>query len=604
MPTISASNYNMSSPLQLSSVSKSFTSEGGKILAVDNVSFTLAPGKVTGLIGPDAAGKTTLMRLIANLLLPDSGQINVLGLNAATQGQNIQSSIGYMPQSFGLYEDLTVQENLDLYANLQGVPIEQRAKRYETLMQMTGLQAFTQRLAGQLSGGMKQKLGLACALVRPPALLLLDEPTVGVDPVSRRELWQIVYNQVQDEGMTVLMSTTYLDEAERCHEVLLMHEGKILGQDKPAEFNKKLHGRTFRLQAKGIRYRSLLDQLDQRADILDASLGEDSIHLIGHENIPLQQTELLAELQAIDQATDIQITPVPATFEDVFIATLKTQTPIAASLHKLVASMGALSDDKVIQVNKLERRFGDFIAVKGIDFSVRRGEIFGLLGANGAGKSTTFRMLCGLLPPTSGSLSVAGHDLRTASAKARQNIGYMAQKFSLYTNLSVLQNLRFFAQAYGLNKRRQTERIQWALTTFELTDYQNMNAKELPLGYKQRLSFAAALMHEPDILFLDEPTSGIDPLARQEFWQRTNALAETGITVLVTTHFMEEANYCDRLLIMAEGQILAAGTPNEIRQLATTNEHPHPSIEDAFIHLIEHPSNSSEHALSIKSTAL
>ncbi|WP_321323394.1 ATP-binding cassette domain-containing protein [Thiomicrorhabdus sp.] len=583
----------MTSPLQLNSVSKSFTSEEGKVLAVDNVSFSLSPGKVTGLIGPDAAGKTTLMRLIANLLLPDSGQINVLGLDASSQGQSIQSSIGYMPQSFGLYEDLTVQENLDLYANFQSVPLEQRQSRYETLMQMTGLQAFTQRLAGQLSGGMKQKLGLACALVRPPALLLLDEPTVGVDPVSRRELWQIVYNQVQDEGMSVLMSTTYLDEAERCHEVLLMHEGKILGKDKPDEFNKKLTGRTFRLQAKGIRYRSLLAQLAQRPDILDASLGEDSIHLISHADIPFNQAELLAELQTIDQASDIQITPIPAKFEDVFIATLKTQSSSTPSTQKLVASMGSISDNKVIQVNNLEKRFGDFVAVKGIDFSVRQGEIFGLLGANGAGKSTTFRMLCGLLPPTSGNLSVAGHDLRTASAKARKNIGYMAQKFSLYTNLSVIQNLRFFARAYGLDKQRQAERIQWALTTFELTNYQNSNAKELPLGYKQRLSFAAALMHEPDILFLDEPTSGIDPLARQEFWQRTNALAETGITVLVTTHFMEEANYCDRLLIMAEGQVLANGTPHEIRKLATTNEQPHPSIEDAFIHLIEHPTTSA-----------
>jgi len=582
----------MTSPLKIKSVSKSFTSEGRHILAVDNVSFTLKPGEVTGLIGPDAAGKTTLMRLIANLILPDSGQITVLGLNSATQGQNIQSSIGYMPQSFGLYEDLTVQENLDLYANLQQVPVEQRAKRYETLMQMTGLQAFTHRLAGQLSGGMKQKLGLACALVRPPALLLLDETTVGVDPVSRRELWQIVYNQVQDEGMTVLMSTTYLDEAERCHEVLLMHEGKILGQDKPAEFNKKLHGRTFRLEVKGVRYRSLLAQLDQHADILDASLCEDSIHLISPENTPLEQTKLLNELREIKQATEVKITPVPASFEDVFIATLKNKTPADTTLQKEEIPNITKSHKEIITVKNLERRFGDFVAVKGINFSVHHGEIFGLLGANGAGKSTTFRMLCGLLPPTSGHLSVAGHDLRTASAKARQNIGYMAQKFSLYSNLSVIQNLRFFARAYGLNKRRQAERIEWALKTFELTNYQNSNAKELPLGYKQRLSFAAALMHEPDILFLDEPTSGIDPLARQEFWQRTNALAETGITVLVTTHFMEEANYCDRLLIMAEGQVLAAGTPNEIRQLAITDKQPHPTIEDAFIHLIEHPATT------------
>ncbi len=577
----------MTSPLQLKSVSKSFASKERPILAVDNVSFTLTPGKVTGLIGPDASGKTTLMRVMTNLLIADSGHIQVLGLDMATQGHAIQSSLGYMPQSFGLYEDLTVQENLDLYANLQSVPLEERPKRYKILLEMTGLQAFTQRLSGQLSGGMKQKLGLACILIRPPSLLLLDEPTVGVDPVSRRELWQIIYRQVADEGMTVLVSTTYLDEAERCYEVLLMHEGKILGQHKPADFNKTLTGRTFRLEAKGILYRQLLTQLEYRSDILDASLGEDNIHLISAADTPFDQAALLSDLRLLKHVTDLRITPAPAQFEDVFIATLKAQTTTLSPPKKIKTVINKTSPEDVIKVVKLERRFGDFVAVKGISFSVRRGEIFGLLGANGAGKSTTFRMLCGLLPASSGSLSVAGHDLRTASATARRNIGYMAQKFSLYTNLSVSQNLRFFAKAYGLSKSRQAERIQWALTTFELTDYQNSNAGELPLGFKQRLSFAAALMHEPDILFLDEPTSGIDPLARQEFWQRTNALAETGITVMVTTHFMQEANYCDRLMIMAEGQVLAAGTPNEIRQLATTDNQAMPSIEDAFIHLIE-----------------
>jgi len=585
-PTIVAND--MGSPLQLSSVSKSFSSEGHKIVAVDNVSFSLSRGEVTGLIGPDAAGKTTLMRLIANLLVADTGHIEVLGMDAETQGQAIQASIGYMPQNFGLYEDLTVQENLDLYADLQGLPLVQRIARYDELMQMTGMQAFTQRLAGKLSGGMKQKLGLACALVRPPQLLLLDEPTVGVDPVSRRELWGIVSRQVQDEGMSVLMSTTYLDEAERCHEVLLMHEGKLLGQNKPDVFSKTLSGRTFQLQAKGIRYRSLQVQLEQRPDILDASLGEDGIHLITPSGMPLDQASLLAELNNNTEASEIDIKPVPACFEDVFITTLKIRQPPTDKPLEANPLVTETNDEEVIKVHDLERRFGDFVAVKGIKFVVRRGEIFGLLGANGAGKSTTFRMLCGLLPSTGGTLSVAGHDLRTASAQARQNIGYMAQKFSLYTNLSVMQNLRFFARAYGLNKRRQSERIQWALEIFELAPYQSMNAGELPQGYKQRLSFAAALMHEPDILFLDEPTSGVDPLARKEFWQHTNALAETGVTVLVTTHFMQEANYCDRLVIMAEGSILAAGTPHEIRQRAKTARDNNPSMEDAFIYLIEH----------------
>lgn len=588
----------MTTPLQLTSVSKSFKSEGRKIVAVDDVSFSLTPGEVTGLIGPDAAGKTTLMRLVANLLLPDTGQINVLGMDAGTKGKAIQASIGYMPQSFGLYEDLSVQENLDFYANMQGVPLDQRKARYDKLMQMTGMQAFTQRLAGKLSGGMKQKLGLACSLVRPPPLLLLDEPTVGVDPVSRRELWEIVYRQVQDEGMSVLMSTTYLDEAERCHEVLLMHEGKLLGQDKPELFSKTLSGRTFQLKARGIRYRSLLAKFEQHPDILDASLGEDGIHLITPADIPLDKASLLADLKNNTKATEIEINPVAGCFEDFFIATLKTQQSPTDKHIATNVTAAEKSHEEVIRVHDLERRFGDFVAVKAVKFVVRRGEIFGLLGANGAGKSTTFRMLCGLLPPSGGTLSVAGHDLLTASAKARRNIGYMAQKFSLYTNLSVMQNLHFFARAYGLNKRRQAERIQWALETFELASYQGMNAGQLPLGYKQRLSFAAALMHEPDILFLDEPTSGVDPLARKEFWERTNALAEAGVTVLVTTHFMQEANYCDRLVIMAEGSILAAGTPHQIRQQAKTPELDNPGMEDAFIYLIEHQGEKSSRRAS------
>jgi len=588
----------MTTPLQLTSVSKSFKSEGRKIVAVDDVSFSLTPGEVTGLIGPDAAGKTTLMRLVANLLLPDTGLINVLGMDAGTKGKAIQASIGYMPQSFGLYEDLSVQENLDFYANMQGVPLGQRKARYDKLMQMTGMQAFTQRLAGKLSGGMKQKLGLACSLVRPPPLLLLDEPTVGVDPVSRRELWEIVYRQVQDEGMSVLMSTTYLDEAERCHEVLLMHEGKLLGQDKPELFSKTLSGRTFQLKARGIRYRSLLAKFEQHPDILDASLGEDGIHLITPADIPLDKASLLADLKNNTKATEIEINPVAGCFEDFFIATLKTQQSPTDKHIATNVTAAEKSHEEVIRVHDLERRFGDFVAVKAVKFVVRRGEIFGLLGANGAGKSTTFRMLCGLLPPSGGTLSVAGHDLLTASAKARRNIGYMAQKFSLYTNLSVMQNLHFFARAYGLNKRRQAERIQWALETFELASYQGMNAGQLPLGYKQRLSFAAALMHEPDILFLDEPTSGVDPLARKEFWERTNALAEAGVTVLVTTHFMQEANYCDRLVIMAEGSILAAGTPHQIRQQAKTPELDNPGMEDAFIYLIEHQGEKSSRRAS------
>ncbi len=565
-----------------------FTSGERSLRALDGVSFDIAPGRVTGLIGPDGAGKTTLMRLACGLLRPESGEIRVLGLDAVREPQAVQSAVGYMPQRFGLYEDLSVQENLDLYAELQGLPAEKRSARYAELMHMTGLAPFTARLAGQLSGGMKQKLGLACALLRAPRLLLLDEPTVGVDPVSRRELWAIVYRQVQEQGMSVLLSTAYLDEAERCDEVLLLHQGKLLGQGPPAEFSAEVQGRIFQVSAEGLSHRRLQTRLSQAPGVLDALVEGETVRLV------MEQAGLPTAENLLPGLGDVRIKSAAPHFEDAFVARLKIRHDGAAALGGLDLHIDSRGDEEVIRVHKLLRRFGDFIAVNDVSFSVRRGEIFGLLGANGAGKTTTFRMLCGLLPASGGELSVAGHDLHTARAEARRHIGYMAQKFSLYGDLSVLQNLRFFASGYGLRGRRQTERVEWAIATFELVDYREANARDLPLGFKQRLSFAAALMHEPEILFLDEPTSGVDPLARREFWVRTNALAEAGVTVLVTTHFMEEANYCDRLVIMAEGTVLSEGTPREMKARARSADNPDPTMEDAFIQLIEQREQGKE----------
>jgi ABC-2 type transport system ATP-binding protein len=574
--------------LTFSGVSKTFVSDGRQVSALDKVGFSIQPGRVTGLIGPDGAGKTTLIRLAAGLLLPDAGEIQVLGIDAIVEPLAVQSSISYMPQRFGLYEDLSVQENLDLYADLQGLPVPERPARYAQLMHMTGLAPFAKRLAGQLSGGMKQKLGLACTLVRSPRLLLLDEPTVGVDPVSRRELWQIIYQQVQDAGMTVLLSTAYLDEAERCDEVLLLHQGKLLDQGEPAHFSRSVAGRTFQVSTKTLNHRRLQEKLSRAPGVLDALIKGETVRLV-METTKVPKAEIL-----LPEQNDVQISAVIPRFEDAFIARLKTRRTEPDVEFSPQLNIDSTPGDEVIRVDNLQRHFGDFIAVNNVSFSVRRGEIFGLLGANGAGKSTTFRMLCGLLPVSSGELAVAGYDLRRAAATARGRIGYMAQKFSLYSNLSVLQNLRFFSSAYGLRGKQQKSRLDWALNTFELASFKDANAGDLPLGYKQRLSFAAALMHEPEILFLDEPTSGVDPLARREFWARTNALAEAGVTVLVTTHFMEEANYCDRLVIMADGEVLAAGTPLEMKTRARTAQTPNPTMEDAFIQLIEQRQHKSE----------
>jgi len=572
----------MPAPLVVTGVSKSFDHAGRQVQALQDVSFELEPGGVTGLIGADGSGKSTLMRLVAALLVPGQGSLSVLGYDTRDAVQDVQSSVGYMPQHFGLYEDLTVQENLDLYAAVQGVSPDEQAERYRELMEMTGLAPFTGRLAGKLSGGMKQKLGLACALVRTPALLLLDEPTVGVDPVSRRELWQIIDSQVETSGTTVLLSTAYLDEAERCQEIVLLHEGRVLDQGPPTLFTQALEGRTWLVEPGGEGRRDIERQLSSTPGVLDAVISGEDVRVVG------DQEDADAMLHRFE-SMGLTARRVPPRFEDAFVARLAKQgssavkEPAALSLP----ANGEQERHTVIEVRDARRMFGDFCAVNDVTFNVQQGEVFGLLGANGAGKTTLFRMLCGLLPLSGGQATVAGVDLRRARARARARIGYMAQKFSLYADLSVGQNLDFFSSAYGLTGRHKRERIEWALDSLELEPVAAARASALSLGYQQRLALAAALMHAPEILFLDEPTSGVDPLARREFWRQINALVQSGVTVLVTTHFLQEAEYCDRLVILAEGEILAEGTPADIKASAQPAEGELPALEEAFIALIE-----------------
>ena len=570
--------------LDASGLRKSFRIDSREIVALRDVSLRARSGVVTGLIGPDAAGKTTLMRLAAGLLVPDAGRISVFGRDATRDALAVQSMLGYMPQRFGLYEDLSVQENLDLYADLQGVPPAARAPRYRELMHMTGLGPFTARLAGRLSGGMKQKLGLACTLVRAPRLLLLDEPTVGVDPVSRRELWAIVHRLVEDTGMSVLLSTAYLDEAERCHEVVLLHEGELMAAGAPGSIGEGMRGRTFLARVPVARKRDAQRLLAAAPLVVDATIQADGVRAVTLQPI---EADAVAALAA---GFDARVEAVEPSFEDGFVALLHEngQSPRAAVAGNVpVATPSAGPGEIVIEVREVERRFGDFVAVDHISFDVRRGEIFGLLGPNGAGKSTTFRMLCGLLPASAGTLRVAGLDLRHAASKARARIGYVSQKFSLYGNLSVRQNLEFFASVYGLSGARRRMRLDWAVSEFDLSGHADLPSGDLSLGHKQRLAMACALMHEPDILFLDEPTSGVDPLARREFWRRIDDLARAGVTVLVTTHFMQEAEYCDRLAIISSGRILAMGDPASIKASGGREGAPAPTMEDAFIAMVE-----------------
>jgi ABC-2 type transport system ATP-binding protein len=566
-------------------IHKTFLRRTGEVVqALDGVSLEAGRGALTALVGPDGAGKTTFLRLAAGLMTPDSGELKVLGINVAKDPQQVQDRIGYMPQRFGLYEDLSVMENLNLYADLHGVSAKERAQRYPRLMEMTALGPFTDRLAGRLSGGMKQKLGLACTLIGTPEFLLLDEPTVGVDPLSRRELWEIILQLVQEQGLTVLLSTSYLDEAERCGHVVVLHEGKILAQGPPGDVSAIAAGRTYLAEPPaGQTARALQSRLLDDPNIVDAVPEGGRVRFVRTDTGP---DDDLANDRVLSGAS---VTSVRPRFEDGFMILLRqavTERPVAGSM-KLERPVEAREGEAVVQVHDLVRRFGNFTAVDHVSFEVRRGEIFGLLGPNGAGKTTTFRMLCGLLPATSGTLRVAGVDLRYARASARQNIGYVAQKFSLYGQLSVTENLEFFASAYGLRGAQRRARIDWALTQFELAPLADLPSGQLPGGFKQRLAMAAALLHEPDILFLDEPTSGADPLARREFWRRITALAEQGVTVIVTTHFMEEAEYCDRIVIMDAGRVLAQGTPAEVRRHARPEGGREPTMEDAFIAIVE-----------------
>lgn len=566
--------------LRAEGIHKTFTRKGMKsVTALDGISLELKRGTLTSLVGPDGAGKTTFIRLVTGLMSPDSGSLHVLGHELPSQADTVQTLVGYMPQKFGLYEDLSVQENLDLYAELHGVDRKEREARYKELLSMTALMPFTKRLAGKLSGGMKQKLGLACTLVRSPELLVLDEPTVGVDPLSRRELWEIITNLVRTQNLSVLMSTAYMDEAERCGHVVILRGGKIVTQGTPGEISRMASGRTYIASpAENTRARTLQSRLIDDPAITDAVPEGGLVRVVTAGMKP----------PATDGNLCSGIVASTPRLEDGFMAILHGgESKRVLNDFKLERSLDTSSRDVVIRVNDLVRKFGDFTAVDHVSFEVKRGEVFGLLGPNGAGKTTTFRMLCGLLPASGGHLEVAGMNLRVARADARQKLGYVAQKFSLYSQLSVEENLEFFARAYGLHNSRKASRIAWATEHFELKNLLKLPAGQLPGGFKQRLAMAAALLHEPEILFLDEPTSGADPLARREFWRRITSLSEHGVSVIVTTHFMEEAEYCDHIVIQDAGRVLARGTPAEVRKLAKSQEGRQATMEDAFIAVVE-----------------
>lgn len=554
--------------VEIHELTKVFSSESSPSL--NKINATVPYGEIVGLVGPDGAGKTTLIRLIASLLLPTEGWIKVAGKDTVKHSEYIHTCSGYMPQKFGLYEDLTVIQNLILYADLREVLGEEREEVFQKLLTFTGLQPFQDRLAGALSGGMKQKLGLACALIKKPTLLLLDEPSVGVDPISRKELWKMVY-ALLDEGISVVWSTAYLDEAEKCHTVLLLNEGELLFFGKPQLLTQRVKNRVFLKTNSKESRRSVLKHLLNEENVIDGVIQGKDIRIVLRE-----KKELPSEV----------LTPTIPRFEDAFIDILGG----GPGGNSALAERRAIIVEKegiVVSAQALTKKFGTFTAVNHINLAVRRGEVFGLLGPNGAGKSTTFKMLCGLSYPTQGKALINGLDLQQSPGKARAQIGYMAQKFSLYGNLNVFQNLKFFSGIYNLTGEKQREAINKMIEIFDLQHYLNTSADLLPLGFKQRLSLACATMHDPQILFLDEPTSGVDPITRREFWNHINGLVEKGVTILVTTHFMDEAEYCDRIALIYRGEVINMDTPDALKDKAKSSQDPNPTLEEAFIRLIE-----------------
>lgn len=532
--------------------------------ALHDLSFDLTGGQIIGLVGPDGAGKTTLIRLLLGLLLPTAGSVSVLGIDPENQMDKLHYLIGYMPQKFGLYEDLTVQENLNLYADLKELTPSDKRDQFKMLLKFTGLEPFTERLAGRLSGGMKQKLGLACALLGDPRFLLLDEPGVGVDPISRRELMLMV-RQLSRDGKTILWSTSYLDEAADFDDVMLLGGGHLLYHGSPGELTKRIKGNVFQTQHTKLAPRPLLRHiLKSRFPVDDAVIWGNAVRLVIRDKDT--QTKFARYLK-----------PVKPRFEDAVITLLggcpQSDSQVARNIH--LPPM----EDVVIRAENLTKRYGSFTAANHISFNIKRGEIFGLLGPNGAGKSTSFKMMCGLARPTEGRALVMGIDMREHPTLARQNLGYMAQKFSLFSPLSVIQNLTFFSGIYGLSGQRQKAKIEQMIRVFALRPYLHQKAGDLPLGFKQRLALACAIMHSPPILFLDEPTSGVDPVTRREFWNHINSMVEKGVTVMVTTHFMDEAEYCDRIALIYQGKAIYIGSPDQLKKKGET-------MEDAFVRVI------------------
>ncbi len=534
-----------------------------KVEAVRGLDLEVGRGEIFGLVGPDGAGKTTTMQMLCGILTASSGKATVAGVDVLKNPDGLGGRIGYMSEGFTLYGSLSVRENLDFFADLYKVPESEREKRIGDLLRFTRLEEASKRRAENLSGGMKKKLALACALTYSPQVLFLDEPTTGVDPVSRRDFW-LLLNDFLEQGITVFVSTPYMDEAERFHRVAFMHQGRIIACDTPAALRSSLKGEMLDLLAKPQTEAVKYLRLHPRASHVQV-FGE-RLHLLVEnqkQDLPVLTSDL--SKQNIHLSDVRHTTP---SLEDVFVALLEKLT-VSREQHSDVDDLPSIANrlyaNIAVSVSDLTKTFGDFTAVNNTSFRVKEGEIFGFLGPNGSGKTTTIRMLCGLLPPTSGTGMVAGRDIFTQQSAIKPEIGYMSQKFSLYNDLTVEENLDFYAGVYGLTDSHLTSRKRWALEMAGLTGRERAMTRDLSGGWKQRLALGCSILHEPSILFLDEPTSGVDPISRRAFWDLIFGLSSRGVTVFVTTHYMDEAEHCNTLGLIYNGRMIAQGSPADLR---------------------------------------
>lgn len=541
----------------------------GKLVAVKGIDFAVRRGEIFGLIGPDGAGKTTTFHILGGVMEPSAGTIQILG----KAPRDVRLAIGYLTQQFSLYPDLSIDENLRYSAGLREMPEQLFWQRRTQYLRLMDLEKFSDRLAGRLSGGMKQKLALCCALISQPEILLLDEPTTGVDPVSRREFWDILA-AVASQGVTVVVATPYLDEAERCDRIALMYEGQIQQIGTLTELRaslglQRLELRTNQLEATELILQAATNR--KQTSIVDVQTFGDRLDVLVKD--PEVATTAIKEIcdQQHLKLDSIQIGT--ATLENVFVSRLRASgnepefIPFPRQRNKNKNPQYPIPNNQSIAIgaNKLRKVFGNFQAVKNVNLEIHYGEIYGLLGANGAGKTTTIKMLCGLLAPSFGKISLAGQVQNLRSSALRQRIGYMSQKFTLYDDLTIIQNLEFYCGIYSVPTRLRRRQIDWVLATCGLVGKENLLTGRLPGGWKQRVAFGASVMHEPEILFLDEPTSGVDPLARRQFWRLINEFARSGTAVLVTTHYLEEAEQCNRMGFMVAGEVVAQGSPSEIK---------------------------------------